>query len=224
MEQLPRVLRPAPDGESEQGPLARIRDAGGAEVLGRVGTVEVPARSLRRALEGEWLDDQIVTAATALVARRATRCRALALDSYFYPCAASRVPAAVARNYDVLFFPVNIDNAHWVLVAHFTRRNSFVYYDSLGADLDAAFEVMDSLRNRVEGAEKARCAVSHDAEHQRNGSDCGLFVVAAAACIAECTHVQACACLGEEWAAAVARRRIAVALVRTLDDETITIV
>ena len=228
---LPPFLRGAPSA-AEEARLRRAMSSDAGAVVSRVGDVEVLAQSIKRTLgPTAWLDDQAVSAALALVAQeRDTRLRAFAFDTFFYAHLVERGHATVKhdnvlRRNDVLLFPVNLGNTHWVLVAFYTGERLFLYFDSLGAERDVAKAVVANLKAWVAAYAQDRDQpakfrdpsafrghVAHLRDQQANGYDCGVFVVAYAACVADDCDARACNQLRDRATVADVRKRIALML------------
>lgn len=112
-------------------------------------------------------------------------------SSFFYNLLKDKGYAGVKRwtrridifSKDLILFPINLGNAHWVCGAINMRRHRFEYYDSLGSYNARAFELM-----RTYVAEEARDKkgkeidlrgwknlFSDESPQQENGFDCGVF-------------------------------------------------
>ncbi|SPO20019.1 related to Sentrin-specific protease 1 [Ustilago trichophora] len=112
-------------------------------------------------------------------------------SSFFYNLLKDKGYAGVKRwtrridifSKDLILFPINLGNAHWVCGAINMRHHRFEYYDSLGSYNARAFELM-----RMYVAEEARDkkgkeidlrgwkdVFSDESPQQENGFDCGVF-------------------------------------------------
>jgi sentrin-specific protease 1 len=97
--------------------------------------------------------------------------------------------------YDLLLVPVNHDNAHWTLAAVWPATRHLEHFCSLGGE--TAADVLRTLALYLdnEAADKSSpsappaprwtgCRVRAGVPRQRDGSACGVFVVAMAARLA----------------------------------------
>ncbi|TKY90583.1 hypothetical protein EX895_000581 [Sporisorium graminicola] len=84
---------------------------------------------------------------------------------------------------DIILFPINLGNAHWVCGAINMRKHRFEYYDSLGAFNQSAFELMRTYITE-EARDKKKKEIdlrgwrdhfSSESPQQENGYDCGVF-------------------------------------------------
>ena len=84
---------------------------------------------------------------------------------------------------DIILFPINIGNAHWVCGAINMRKHRFEYYDSLGAANKSAFTLMrDYLTQEARDKKKKEIDLrgwtdlfSDESPQQENAFDCGVF-------------------------------------------------
>lgn len=84
---------------------------------------------------------------------------------------------------DLVLFPINLGNSHWVCGAINLRRRRFEYYDSLGARNPRAFELMRTyIAEEAKDKKKKhidlrgwRDVFSDESPQQENGYDCGVF-------------------------------------------------
>lgn len=84
---------------------------------------------------------------------------------------------------DLVLFPINLGNSHWVCGAINLRRRRFEYYDSLGTRNPRAFELMRTyLAEEAKDKKKKhidlrgwRDVFSDESPQQENGYDCGVF-------------------------------------------------
>ncbi|KAI9615090.1 hypothetical protein H4Q26_011629 [Puccinia striiformis f. sp. tritici PST-130] len=84
---------------------------------------------------------------------------------------------------DLIFFPINLSNLHWVLGVINNRKKRFEYYDSLGG---SGSGVLSKLRRYYQDEYQARKDEDVDLNEwsdyqpevplQSNSSDCGVFV------------------------------------------------
>ncbi|PWZ02668.1 cysteine proteinase [Testicularia cyperi] len=84
---------------------------------------------------------------------------------------------------DLVLFPINLGNAHWVCGAINIRKRRFEYYDSMGHRNDHAFELMRTYLS-AEALDKKKKEIdlrswhdvfSEETPQQENGYDCGVF-------------------------------------------------
>lgn len=139
---------------------------------------------LERLTSDKWLNDKIVNAYLALLARKCPS--TFAFSTFVFPAMVARSIEEVVGwfddvdlfSYDTMLFPV-FKESHWTLVV--VKRFMISYYNSLGA-LDMT--VLDTVRrflSRVYRRQRqaARPFIGRDmARHlpmQENGSDCGVF-------------------------------------------------
>uniref|UniRef100_V5EHA7 Ubiquitin-like protease family profile domain-containing protein n=2 Tax=Kalmanozyma brasiliensis (strain GHG001) TaxID=1365824 RepID=V5EHA7_KALBG len=84
---------------------------------------------------------------------------------------------------DLILFPINLGNSHWVCGAINFRRRRFEYYDSLGARNSSAFTLMRTYVTEEARDKKKReidlrgwvDVFSDQSPRQENGYDCGVF-------------------------------------------------
>jgi sentrin-specific protease 1 len=84
---------------------------------------------------------------------------------------------------DLVIFPINLGNAHWVCGAINLRYRRFEYYDSMGHRNERAFELMRTyLVAEAEDKKKKQIDLrswrnhfSDETPQQENGFDCGVF-------------------------------------------------
>ncbi|KAJ9476805.1 Ubiquitin-like-specific protease 1 [Pseudozyma hubeiensis] len=84
---------------------------------------------------------------------------------------------------DLILFPINLGNAHWVCGVINMRKQRFEYYDSMGAHNQAAFNLMRTYLTE-EARDKKKKEIdlrgwkdvfSDDSPQQENSYDCGVF-------------------------------------------------
>lgn len=84
---------------------------------------------------------------------------------------------------DLILFPINLGNAHWVCGAVNMRFRRFEYYDSMGHRNGRAFELMrtyvssearDKQKKEID-LRSWRDVFSEETPQQENGYDCGVF-------------------------------------------------
>lgn len=84
---------------------------------------------------------------------------------------------------DIILFPINLGNSHWVCAAINMRKRRFEYYDSMGAYNSNAFKLM-RMYVAEEAKDKKKKEIdlrgwkdwfSDDSPQQENGYDCGVF-------------------------------------------------
>lgn len=84
---------------------------------------------------------------------------------------------------DIILFPINLGNSHWVCGAINMRKHRFEYYDSMGAPNEAAFDLMRAYVT-AEALDKKKKNInlrgwrdmfSDESPQQENGFDCGVF-------------------------------------------------
>ncbi|SNX81671.1 related to Sentrin-specific protease 1 [Melanopsichium pennsylvanicum] len=85
---------------------------------------------------------------------------------------------------DLILFPINLGNAHWVCGAINMRKHRFEYYDSLGHSNEAAFNLMhtyiteeakDKKKKEIDLRGWKNLFGNEDSPQQENGFDCGVF-------------------------------------------------
>ncbi|KAJ1030316.1 hypothetical protein NDA16_001226 [Ustilago loliicola] len=84
---------------------------------------------------------------------------------------------------DIILFPINLGNSHWVCGAINMRKHRFEYYDSMGAPNKSAFNLMRTYIT-AEAKDKQKKEIdlrgwrdvfSDESPQQENGFDCGVF-------------------------------------------------
>ena len=118
----------------------------------------------------------------------------------------------------VVFFPINLQNWHWVLVVAFTERKVLKYYDSLagpGQNIHLQnilhylydISVIDNVPfNWKEW--KMVTATKKNCPQQPNGYDCGLYVLNAIDKISKGGNLQECSMNADK--ASLYRTRLAM--------------
>lgn len=84
---------------------------------------------------------------------------------------------------DIILFPINLGNRHWVCGAINMRKHRFEYYDSLGTPNRSAFTLMRTYlieeardkKNKEIDLRGWTDLFSDDSPQQENGYDCGVF-------------------------------------------------
>ncbi|GBC01037.1 hypothetical protein RclHR1_04040007 [Rhizophagus clarus] len=85
---------------------------------------------------------------------------------------------------DIIFIPVNnkqslesyIGGSHWSLLVYVKENNKFLYYDSAN---DMNFDIANKFADKISGVleVKRNDIVIVNTPQQKNGSDCGVFVL-----------------------------------------------
>lgn len=112
-------------------------------------------------------------------------------SSFFWPGLQGKGYAGVKRwtrrtdlfTKDIVLFPINLGNQHWVCGAINLRKHRFEYYDSLGQPNEEAFRLMrhyiaeeakDKKKKEID-LRGWRNVFSDESPQQENGFDCGVF-------------------------------------------------
>jgi sentrin-specific protease 1 len=115
----------------------------------------------------------------------------LARGEYEYEAVSRWTKRVDLRACELVLFPINVDQNHWVLgVAHMRERRLEIW-DSLHGRHNACLKAIrrylsdELLRKHGERVEPRAWQVSHHegGPRQRNGYDCGMFVCATARCL-----------------------------------------
>ncbi|KAG8469012.1 hypothetical protein KFE25_007530 [Diacronema lutheri] len=178
------------------------------EVLVVVRDQPITRAAMARLREGAWLNDELVNGYLGLVAERCAargdaRGRVHVMSTFFY----HKLAAGASYNYEgvsrwtrevelracaLVLFPINLGNAHWIVVALDVRKRHFDVWDSLHGRHHACArmlrryiidEWLQKYGERTAAAEWT-CVPRDDAPRQHNGFDCGVFVCAVARCLA----------------------------------------
>ena len=94
---------------------------------------------------------------------------------------------------DKVVFPINLDNEHWTILVIYMLRKELHYYDSMNGDgrrfLKAALQwlsddIMDKTHIQIDLREWKCFHQETDVPQQRNGFDCGMFIIMCARAVA----------------------------------------
>ena len=162
-------------------------------------------RDLRTLRGYNWLNDEIINDYMNLINKRNGKRTLYAFSSFFLPqlaiggfnyenvkCWTTRAKID-AFQLERILFPVNLDNKHWTLAVVNVRDKRFEYYDSMGGTNPTA---MQNLKLWLMEESKDKRGEEFNLEswedynpresipQQTNTSDCGVFTLQFADCIA----------------------------------------
>lgn len=152
--------------------------------------IEVTVRDFKTLAPGRWLNDTIIEFFMKYI--ESNTAKVVAFNSFFYSTLADRGYQGVRRwmkrkkaainDLDIIFAPVNLNQAHWALSIIDLRNRKILYVDSLSSGLTStAFAIMKDLQSYV--IEESKGDLGEDFElchlecpRQTNGFDCGIYV------------------------------------------------
>ncbi|XP_046982177.1 microtubule-associated protein futsch-like [Schistocerca americana] len=179
---------------------AECRDTD-AEVVAEGFGLQITRGDLATLSGTNWLNDKIVNFYLKLLTERGRQNRepeVYAYDTFFFPklikCGYESVKkwtrVVDVFKHDILIIPVHL-GTHWCMAAVDFRKQTLVYYDSMGGENESCLKTIWSYLNE-ECAQRSveplseeiwqiRCA--KDIPKQSNNSDCGVFMCKYAECI-----------------------------------------
>ncbi|GAB0495956.1 hypothetical protein MMPV_007266 [Pyropia vietnamensis] len=166
----------------------------------QVGSVPITRGDVDRLLSRRWLNDEVVNAMCTLMQWRNERTVAVEplaprhhfFNSYFFAVLSPRGGYAYERvqrwtqnvnvlGCDKLFFPVNLRNSHWALVAVDMRAGLVSLYDSLGVrNRDVCAVIVRWLADEAQRTHSPAwewTVVAPWCRKQENADDCGVFML-----------------------------------------------
>ncbi|WFD32804.1 Ulp1 peptidase [Malassezia sp. CBS 17886] len=185
-------------------------------VLSKIPGAQVDAHDFAKLQPGQWLNDEVINFYGTLIMRRADAAAAAReqaaakgtparpadcalwsvhfFSSFFWPTLSTRGHAGVRRwsrrvdlfTKDLILFPINLGQTHWVCAAINLRLRRFEYYDSMGIARPAVFAALraylaDELRDKkgleLDARDWIDFAAGDASPQQENGYDCGVFAV-----------------------------------------------
>eukprot|EP00931_Biecheleriopsis_adriatica_P120837 TRINITY_DN95938_c0_g1_i1.p1 TRINITY_DN95938_c0_g1~~TRINITY_DN95938_c0_g1_i1.p1 ORF type:complete len:336 (+),score=83.24 TRINITY_DN95938_c0_g1_i1:81-1088(+) len=167
---------------------------------------ELTRRHLSCLQPEEWLNDEVVNCYMRLL-QEESEGRLWCPNTFFWPKLKDGGYSAVQRwsrrasidlaNVEAIIVPLHLDGCHWALaVVHIAERR-LAYFDSLGLPPPEALQ--PRLAEFMQGEASSNAAsslhagpwkinrpkhVAQEVSLQQNGSDCGVFMLAYAECIA----------------------------------------
>ncbi|XP_049768592.1 uncharacterized protein LOC126106372 [Schistocerca cancellata] len=172
-----------------------------AEVVAEGFGLQITRGDLATLSGTNWLNDKIVNFYLKLLTERGRQNRepeVYAYDTFFFPklikCGYESVKkwtrVVDVFKHDILIIPVHL-GTHWCMAAVDFRKQTLVYYDSMGGENESCLKTIWSYLNE-ECAQRSveplseeiwqiRCA--KDIPKQSNNSDCGVFMCKYAECI-----------------------------------------
>ncbi|XP_049841244.1 uncharacterized protein LOC126291683 isoform X5 [Schistocerca gregaria] len=172
-----------------------------AEVVAEGFGLQITRGDLATLSGTNWLNDKIVNFYLKLLTERGRQNRepeVYAYDTFFFPklikCGYESVKkwtrVVDVFKHDILIIPVHL-GTHWCMAAVDFRKQTLVYYDSMGGENESCLKTIWNYLNE-ECAQRSveplseeiwqiRCA--KDIPKQSNNSDCGVFMCKYAECI-----------------------------------------
>lgn len=178
-------------------------------VLASMPGAQVEERDMSKLRPGQWLNDEVINFYGVLILHRAREAekererggvarRAFwnihVFNSFFWQNLTSRGYAGVRRwtrnvdlfTKDLVLFPINLGQAHWVCACLNLRLRRIEYYDSMGMARRSVFDTLRSyLREELRDKKKLEIdlsdwedfAAEDTSPQQENGYDCGVFAM-----------------------------------------------
>ena len=179
-------------------------------VLASMPGAQVEERDMSKLRPGQWLNDEVINFYGVLILHRAREAekerekggvagRAFwnihVFNSFFWQNLTNRGGYAGVRRWtrnvdlftkDLVLFPINLGQAHWVCACLNLRLRRIEYYDSMGMARRSVFDTLRSyLREELRDKKKLEIdlsdwedfAAEDTSPQQENGYDCGVFAV-----------------------------------------------
>ena len=197
--QLPAAMERRSLPANAKSQIEKLMAAGG-HPLCIVGKYEIGTAEANRLLENEWLNDQIIDGYLHLLAKGSTR-KAYSFSCFIYLKLASNAYEDIRNftkrckidvfSHQLLLFPVSL-GSHWCLGVVDFERQAMLYYDSLGGAAKHFFKNISYFIEQEAGKSTGKLfdwtgwkhqQPTAEIPHQKNGFDCGMFVLAYAECI-----------------------------------------
>ncbi|XP_076871674.1 sentrin-specific protease 2 [Brachyhypopomus gauderio] len=189
-EEFPRLTK-----EMQQEVSAALAQRDPNLVLSSAFKLRITQRDLATLQEGSWLNDEVINFYLNLVMARSeqTGRKVYCFSTFFFPKLLSGGHPAVRRwtkavdlfLYDVILVPLHL-GVHWSLAAVEFRTKSVRSYDSMGqrhediCNLILMYLKEEYKVKKGKDLEDLKWSVSSlrttEVPHQKNGSDCGVFV------------------------------------------------
>jgi Ulp1 family protease len=156
----------------------------------------VRVRDLRRLRGQNTLNDELIN--YSLVCMATGMDNVLVLSTYFHTnLLAGRAErwlrkAELLKTKDTILVPINVNSNHWVLLVVRLEKKQFTYYDSLRGTKDQVQELVFPVAKWIERHSKKHATATDwpvkihtdaNAARQRNGYDCGVFVIFTSFCV-----------------------------------------
>ncbi|PKI82591.1 Ulp1 peptidase [Malassezia vespertilionis] len=172
---------------------------------------QVGAHDLAKLRPGQWLNDEVINFYGALIMLRASHAESKREDafttleangywsvhffsSFFWENLSKRGYSGVRRwsrrvdlfTKDLILFPINLGQAHWVCAAINLRLRRFEYYDSMGIPRPVVFEKLraylveelhDKKQATLDLCDWQDFFAADTSPQQSNGYDCGVFAI-----------------------------------------------
>jgi SAM-dependent methyltransferase/predicted O-methyltransferase YrrM len=200
--------RNVPLNEKEQAIVRKVLQKTSNRLLFEQDGFEITTDTMYRLNNGKWLNDTIIDfyckmlndRDQALSTANPSRRRSYFFNSYFITKLFERskytfnnvkrwtkhIDKNYLLNYDKLYFPINIDQIHWVLaVIHLQDEKRIEYYDSLGGEnANTYLKILkqwlnDEFQNRMPRIPIPlfQEVVPDNIPRQSDGYNCGVFVI-----------------------------------------------
>lgn len=185
------------------------------DVITEVFDIPIRVTSMQRLMPGKWLDDEIINAYMMMLNDRDQRlCRQIPsrrctrfFNTFFY----SKLMEGGVYDYtrvrrwtkrvdvfacEKLVIPINLSNTHWILVVIYVQAKEMHLMDSMGPQNRSSYLdnvgrwLGDEYRVRKKNGKELdvggwKKVFREDVPLQRNGFDCGMFVITAADYLAD---------------------------------------
>ncbi|XP_057637891.1 sentrin-specific protease 2-like [Chionomys nivalis] len=165
------------------------------EVLSSAFKLHITRGDIQTLEPGEWLNDEVINFYMNLLVKRSEKESYPALhvfSTFFYPKLKHGGYSAVKRwtramdlfEKEIILVPIH-QNAHWSLIEIDLRKQSIIYYDSMGhtgqSICETIFQYLQNESKTRRNMElnplewKQYSMTSEEIPQQLNGSDCGVF-------------------------------------------------
>ena len=166
------------------------------------------SNNIKTLIPPRWLDDNVIDAYMNLIERRSYRTGYPSVyrhDTHFFTTYGdldpNHLPNATRKTnilgYDLLFFPLHVNESHWAFVYADTKTYTLYYMDSMFNPLSRtnALKMVQTYlfleTARLQGEKEARyfkIRLVPDVPQQTNGYDCGVFLCQYAESISRRMH------------------------------------
>ncbi len=174
-----------------------------SDIVVTIGNDDVTFGDLKRLLPGNWLQTDIINAYFHLLASKSDKTffhntylyqkltQSNKNDGITFANKVDKKQKIDISKLEQIFIPVNIDNAHWVLVVVNIKTHGIHLYDSLYKSSKSHEVVFDNVERYLNNNLKTNSLATvtwtrdtvQDIVRQKNQNDCGIFILLFAKCI-----------------------------------------